>query len=741
MRQIRSATVIAATAVLLLAGSVAADTPSTFSGSASDADTPTPQAWGQGDFPASPKNMAGTPQRPSPERFVHYVYDSTQTKLTRQDMTQNTYNPKMAYGGASIANREDGMEKSGWDMTYVMTEKTSTAKNTQKAFYAAGYAEGYETQHRIYQNFINIFPPTWTDKYTGSWAAQCNQTCEWFIRSQFDWMSTTADDKVKELAKQTGTYEYKFWSAVQDSVAQINGMIDGYMDAAGVKASTSAANETLTWAQIYGVGFDFELGDVQHWVHGYLASHNEKQLVYGTNKLADHPDLTVKYPPVDPETGKTVPMPPKRMVDRNAHCSALIKATDSELFMAHDTWSGYNTMLRQYKTYEFGDQIPAISMSSYPGTLHSGDDWYMMSNGISSQETTNANNNNASKGTLTPRTVPEFVRVMVANRVAVDGSSWTQLFGMYNSGTYNNQYMVVDHNKFDPSKPKMADKIGTGTLWIVEQMPGKMAAADVSAFLVNQTYWASYNIPFLLNNDMKYPELVKSFGSFFDYNKYARPEIFKANQGGINSVHDMKMMMRWNDYQTSKYSTVPKDNCKLATDGANPDEGVCDPAQNPQLVIANRADLAATYTLKNGGPIWGFLTQNPFGAIDSKIVSSNGIKQMMGHMISGPTSTPYAAPYIEPFNWDGSAFKNDPRRNGMPNQYDFDFCTSAELVSDNICDNKLDYLTDYNPRYAGKFAPYQGFMLGVLIAVLGLAVYIFISKKNNPDDYNPMTGQ
>lgn len=37
---------------------------------------------------------------------------------------------------------------------------------------------------------------------------------------------------------------------------------------------------------------------------------------------------------------------------------------------------------------------------------------------------------------------------MVANRLATDGKSWSDIFQQYNSGTYNNQWMVVDYNKF-----------------------------------------------------------------------------------------------------------------------------------------------------------------------------------------------------------------------------------------------------------------------------------------------------
>lgn len=43
---------------------------------------------------------------------------------------------------------------------------------------------------------------------------------------------------------------------------------------------------------------------------------------------------------------------------------------------------------------------------------------------------------------LTPQCVPSWHRVRAANLLAHNGSEWVRFFKMYNSGTYNNQYMV-----------------------------------------------------------------------------------------------------------------------------------------------------------------------------------------------------------------------------------------------------------------------------------------------------------
>ena len=84
----------------------------------------------------------------------------------------------------------------------------------------------------------------------------------------------------------------------------------------------------------------------------------------------------------------------------------------------------------------------------------------------------------------------ESVRIIVANRLAVDGNSWCSFFEKFNSGTYNNQWVILDYKRFEPGKPLKPD-----TLWILEQLPGIVEMADMTVLLQDQRYWASYNIP------------------------------------------------------------------------------------------------------------------------------------------------------------------------------------------------------------------------------------------------------
>ena len=676
--------------VLVTASLVSAGTSDEFSNSQSADSSSAAPTMG----PALPRKptMSAMPQRPVPEDFVHYGYlDATRSSIARLGKLNNSvaYNPAMAFGGASIYANQEGMEKAGWDIVYVQTEGSFTKENTDHAFYAAGYAEGAETQRRMHQNFVNLWPSEF------NYTRFCNESCRTYVSDQASWVKTQAESL-------SSTSEY--WASVLNSVRQMQGLIDGYH----AMVPSKAHPEYLSDLDIYMISFNFELWDVvEHVQMMQQGSHHTTDTTFDAMATSS----------------------------MRSHCSALVKVTKDDLFMAHDTWSGYNTMLRQYKTYEFGNGtagIPTIAMSSFPGTLHSGDDWYMLSNGLTVQETTNGNWNSTSKRTIHRDSVPEFVRVMVSHRIATDGEQWTNTFCKENSGTYNNQYMVVNHNLFNPKGKTAHEKTPAGTLWIVEQMPMYCKTQDVTDVLVKQSYWASYNIPYLLYDRMNYTATEKQYGTFFSYTKYARPEIFARQQGNITDLDGMKAMMRFNNYKNDKYSLIP--NCAGTTDGK------CVPAHSPQLSIANRADLGAPgLTNLTGGPLFAYMGQGAFGAIDSKVIGSKDIMAMKGYLISGPTYQPQYG--IDTFNWASSAFvgKKWNTKLGMPDLYDFDYYSAHELVGDVLIHKSVKPApTDVNDQYKGKFAPYQGFLLGVLIAILGMAAFIFNLKKTTEAEYNPM---
>lgn len=106
-----------------------------------------------------------------------------------------------------------------------------------------------------------------------------------------------------------------------------------------------------------------------------------------------------------------------------------------------------------------------------------------------------------------------FVRAMVANRLASDGLTWTKLFKRHNSGTYNNQWLVINYSLFRPGHimPKY------GLLYVLEQMPGLIETRDVTKDFLDQTYWASYNVPFspTIFQTSGQGDMVKRYGNWY----------------------------------------------------------------------------------------------------------------------------------------------------------------------------------------------------------------------------------
>ena len=92
---------------------------------------------------------------------------------------------------------------------------------------------------------------------------------------------------------------------------------------------------------------------------------------------------------------------------------------------------------------------------------------------------------------VSPASLLAWQRVRVANRLAQNGPEWADYSMRYNSGTYNNQYMVIDTKLFQKGLPLMDN-----LLTVVEQMPGNVASGDQTDYLRMGGYWPSYNVPF-----------------------------------------------------------------------------------------------------------------------------------------------------------------------------------------------------------------------------------------------------
>ena len=70
-------------------------------------------------------------------------------------------------------------------------------------------------------------------------------------------------------------------------------------------------------------------------------------------------------------------------------------------------------------------------------------------------------------------------RARVANQLAVDGQDWAKLFSQFHSGTYVNQWMVLNYDRF--SQGQVPEE---GFLTVLEEIPGLIHYEDMTSHLI-----------------------------------------------------------------------------------------------------------------------------------------------------------------------------------------------------------------------------------------------------------------
>jgi hypothetical protein len=347
------------------------------------------------------------------------------------------------------------------------------------------------------------------------------------------------------------------------------------------------------------------------------------------------------------------------------HCSALIKLlpNNSDVVFGHNTWDDYqNAFPRIFKTYEYPvmkKSLPAglhrIDFSSSPGLLASIDDFYIVksSNGanMAVMETSIDLYNRTYLSYVKHESILAWVRVMTANELAVDGPKWANRFSEYASGTYMDQWMIIDFNKFEIGHdPK------PGFLIILEEMPGRVHWEDKTNHIIDTSYWASYNNPYFTDiRDMTGQTALCIKNSLECYTTDPRAQIFHELQKNLSTLSDFRTVMQYNHWQTDPLSM--KNSCRS---------------------IACRADLETDLAL------WG-----PHGAVDAKMssymLSSSPIDAHITpvvYAILGPTHDSQP-----PFCW--SQFTDvtdmaghDVQHRGHPSCFKYDWLVVPRETSD-----------------------------------------------------------
>ncbi|NP_001076460.1 putative phospholipase B-like 2 precursor [Danio rerio] len=494
------------------------------------------------------------------------------------------------------ANFTDHINTTGWAY---LDLSTSAGYNDSLQAYAAGLVEGAATSQLLYKHWMNTLMG-----YCGPFSSDVG-----FCERLKDYISTNLQWMWQQMETHTHS---PYWHQVRLSLLQLKGLEDGYNGRIDFPSGSFSINPF--GFLLFQMGGDLE------------------DLEAALNKSSQ-----------------------SRSVGSGS-CSALIKLLPGhkDLLVSHDTWNNYQSMLRIMKRYSLSyrtspteqDVIPGATQvfSSYPGSIFSGDDFYLISSGLVTLETTIGNSNAALWKFVQPRgSVMEWLRNIVANRLAGDGQSWAQTFSRYNSGTYNNQWMVVDYKNFVPGQAVAKQ----GLFTVLEQIPGMIKTADKTTELFQTGYWASYNIPYFeeVFNASGGQELVQKYGSWFSFSQNPRAQIFRRNQTQVTDIQSMERLMRYNNYLEDPLSRCEE----------------CDPHQNAENSISARSDLNPA----NGSYPFGALQQRPHGGTDMKMTSSSMFRQWELLAASGPSceQTPV-------FQWSRSPYSSLMHM-GQPDRWDF----------------------------------------------------------------------
>ena len=490
----------------------------------------------------------------------------------------------------AVARWQNSVNTTGW--TFLEVETRDGFEPGVQA-YAAGYLEGL-LSHTVLtyhvQNAISDYCTNFTG-YCGRMKAFLTDNQNWIK----DKLATVARDDV-------------YWGAVNRTFYQLSGLIDAYENRPYSPRITYEIHEIL----LMNWGGDFY--DL------------EKKL----NKTRD--------PAID-QTG--------------GHCSGFVKIApnNADLFISQVTMSGFQNMLRVLKLYKFAYEREfypgyATTMASYPGLLYSSDDFALMTSGLAVIETTiSVFNTSLFNQTKAVGQLPTWVRAIVSNQLARDAREWCKIYSKYNSGTYNNQWVVVDYNKFTPNK-EVPDY---GIMYVLEQMPGKIVYADLTWFLKKYSYFPSYNIPYFeeIRNISGFVGQADKLGDWFKWGSSPRAKIFDRDHHDVVDIDSLTKLMRYNDYTHDEFSR-----CK------------CSPPYSAEAGISARGDLNpanGTYEFPGQGHV-------NHGALDYKGTNSTMMKTLQFRSQGGPTWGS-----VPPFRWSNFDFKDRVKHVGHPDLWKFDW--------------------------------------------------------------------
>ena len=310
--------------------------------------------------------------------------------------------------GYAWANWEDTINSTG--TSYIVIETSNIASSTitsEKKIKCAGYVDGYLMQMRIWNRWLlqkDILNVPRNESFSNTWT---------------DWMQDNIDYTRKQISENK---DDPYWKSIGLVLSEFDGLVQGYNKAV---EDNNVPNQAMT--------------EMDFWILQSIGDIYDLQAIWEPKKERD----------------------PFSFME----CSGLVTILPdySDVFFGHDTWSDYRKMSNTVKEYIFNGieewNNKRMEVTTKIGALPSSEDFWITGNGLLILETTINNLNKTLQQEVrnSKNTLMTWIRNYHASWVSDSAKQWADEFLRENSGTYNNQYIIVDAKKITPKNKPTKD--------------------------------------------------------------------------------------------------------------------------------------------------------------------------------------------------------------------------------------------------------------------------------------------
>lgn len=612
-----------------------------------------------------------------------------------------TPNLVQGYNSKAIVN---AYYEETWTTKGYCTIQISTNPNfpSERQAYYAGYIEG----------MLTCFPSAW---WLSNNSVKCiGEGCDTTAKKVINWANKNLH-YLQEQFKYPGKLNDPWWYQIYLYIQQLQGLTDGFN-------TTNTINPIDPSKNIMACTLE------DMWNNALAAADLDDLPCIACSEDDDcFDDCSYVYlPGPSTNTSKSKKRVSFRALKKRKrlplHCSAtvLLLQDKSDLYVSHTAWDDLNCMIKIMRYYNFPFKRSAndhttvetisVAYSGYASVLVSGDDFYITSSKLClvSSEIGPAPNPMIyqDRGYMSDNVMFSAVRLNVALRLTTNNFDFAQMMYKMDSGTGNNDWLVVDYKKFKPGH-----LLESNAVWYCGSYPKMIKTYDVTNIINTKGVMGLYNIPY--DKDMydyggwPGPNAKQAISdgwnktkveNFYSYDKNPRANIVDNIAKSVKSIKDIQNLARFNDWY----------------EGCGQDEPPCYAADgpggaNPWNAMASRADL-----VNPNSDYPDDLLQNCFGGIDSKVTSRKLMEDLNFWVIVGPAYNDNIDPFVFSKSRDGICDPEEYPISQIVDKWSFPWYETKWPLKVNKSSNK----------------PQKYFLTWIYIILIVVTIYLLFSNYN-----------